>query len=393
MPFHRSLADWEALVQTRLPQIPRSYVRVIAWGSFAMVMAQSCGLTSLSVVLAALCGQSPNTLRQRLREFAYPAAAKRGTFRTALDVTTIFPALVRWIVAWWHADDRRMVLVMDATTLRQTVTVLTISIVYRGCAIPVAWQCVGATVPGAWRPHWERLITTIQPAIPAGWTVLVAADRGLYGHWLFQAIVRAGWHPLLRINARGFHRTSVDGPWEPLAAVVRQPGDRWIGQTTCFKGQPVPCTLLAAWDATYADPWLVITDLAPDAATWAWYGMRGWIEHGFKDLKRGGWHWEQTKMTDPERIARWWVLLAVATVWVVSVGGEADATAPAPAVRTDEPPPDGAWPPAVVAARPRMLSCFRRGLLQIMTHLITHQPLPVGRFYPEPWSPVLTTYP
>ncbi|WP_205701347.1 transposase, partial [Herpetosiphon llansteffanensis] len=337
MPFHASLADWEARVQTHLPQIPRSYVRVIAWGSFAMVMAQSCGLTSMSVVLAALCGQSPNTLRQRLREFAYAAAAKRGTFRTALDVTTLFPALVRWIVAWWQPDDRRMVLVMDATTLRQTVTVLTISIVYRGCAIPVAWQCVGATVPGAWRPHWERLITTIQPAIPASWTVLVAADRGLYGHWLFQAIVRAGWHPLLRINARGFHRPAADAPWHPLAAVVRHPGDRWMGQTTCFKGQSVPCTRLAAWDAAYADPWLVITDLAPDAATWAWYGMRSWIEQGFKDLKRGGWHWEQTKMTDPERIARWWVLLAVATLWVVSVGGEADRTDAANATGEDEP--------------------------------------------------------
>ncbi|WP_369128100.1 hypothetical protein [Herpetosiphon llansteffanensis] len=43
--------------------------------------------------------------------------------------------------------------------------------------------------------------------------------------------------------------------------------------------------------------------------------MRGWIEQGFKDLKRGGWHWEQTNMTGPDRIACWWVVLAVATLW------------------------------------------------------------------------------
>lgn len=26
------------------------------------------------------------------------------------------------------------------------------------------------------------------------------ADRGLYAHWLFEAIRRNGWHPFLRIN-------------------------------------------------------------------------------------------------------------------------------------------------------------------------------------------------
>ncbi|XSG74951.1 hypothetical protein ACP8Y2_22535 [Herpetosiphon llansteffanensis] len=131
-----------------------------------MVMAQSCGLTSLSVFLSMLGGQPINTIRQRLRELCYAAADKRGSDRTTFDVTTIFPALVRCVLAWWSAADRCMVLVLDATTLRQTVTVLTFSIVYRGCAIPVAWQCVGATTHGAWRPHWERLITILQPAIP-----------------------------------------------------------------------------------------------------------------------------------------------------------------------------------------------------------------------------------
>ncbi len=78
---------------------------------------------------------------------------------------------------------------------------------------------------------------------------------------------------------------------------------------------------------------------------------------------------------------------------VVSVGGEADADDPPPATDVDVTLPDPAWSPAVVSVRPRMLSCFRRELLLIISRLITHQSLPVGRFYPEPGSPVLTTYP
>ena len=88
----------------------------------------------------------------------------------------------------------------------------------------------------------------------------------------------------------------------------------------------MPCTLLAQWEVGYEGAWLVVTDLAPAQATGAWYGMRSWIEAGFKDCKRGGWHWHQTKMVDPKRAERLWLALAVATFWAVSVGGEADAS-------------------------------------------------------------------
>ncbi len=35
--------------------------------------------------------------------------------------------------------------------------------------------------------------------------------------------------------------------------------------------------------------------------------------------------------------------------------------------------------------RPRLLSCFRRGALLILAALLQGQPLPLGRFLPEPW--------
>ena len=53
--------------------------------------------------------------------------------------------------------------------------------------------------------------------------------------------------------------------------------------------------------------------------------MRAWIEHGFKLLKSQGWQWQMTRMTDPDRASRLWLVLAVATRYVLAVGGEADA--------------------------------------------------------------------
>lgn len=108
------------------------------------------------------------------------------------------------------------------------------------------------------------------------------------------------------------------------------------------------------------------------------------IECGFKDTKRGGWHWQQTKTTDPERAARLWLAIAVATLWVLSVGGESDANLPVSTL--------SALPATHIARRrttgrtqPRLLSCFRRGLLRILAAAIAGETLPEGRFDPEPW--------
>ncbi len=116
----------------------------------------------------------------------------------------------------------------------------------------------------------------------------------------------------------------------------------------------------------------------------AWYGLRAWIEAGFKDVKRGGWQWHQTKMTDPERASRLWLAMAVATLWVVSVGGEADATKPTSGLEK--------LPPTHVARRrtaellsTRQLSCFRRGLVLITAQLVQGRAVPLGQFLPEAW--------
>jgi hypothetical protein len=130
--------------------------------------------------------------------------------------------------------------------------------------------------------------------------------------------------------------------------------------------------------------WLIVTDGAPTQATAVWYGMRSWIEGGLKDTKRGGWGWHQTKMVDPERAERLWLAIAVATLWAVSVGGEVDATLPVSSLEA-LPQTHVARRKATGRSRPRMLSCFARGIVTIVGRLIRGDGLVLGRFVPEPW--------
>ena len=230
------------------------------------------------------------------------------------------------------------------------------------------------------------MLRQVYRAVPPTWTVIVLADRGLYARWLFLRITRLGWHPFLRINNGGTFRPTGERQGVPLKTLVPQPGSQWSGTGVAFNGRQrrLCCTLLARWEPGYQDPWLILTDWSPAVSDGCWYGLRAWIEQGFKRTKRGGWQWQHTRMTDPERAARLWLAIAVATVWLVSVGGEADDTlsaATVPDLATLLPPP----PRSRRATHLRLVSVFRRGWNLILAALLNQTPLPHGRLIPEPW--------
>src|SRR5258706_15174624 len=83
--------------------------------------------------------------------------------------------------------------------------------------------------------------------------------------------------------------------------------------------------MLICWEKGYDQRWVIVPDLFPEESQAAWYSMRFGIEGGFKNQKRGGWQWHQTKMRDPKRAGRLWLAMAVATRWVGGVGGNGEA--------------------------------------------------------------------
>jgi hypothetical protein len=92
-------------------------------------------------------------------------------------------------------------------------------------------------------------------------------------------------------------------------------------------------------------------------------------------------------MTDPARAARLWLALAVATLWVVTLGSELE-TGPTEAYPDL---PDLCLLLATVrqAGQRRRTRLFRLGWLWLLVQLITAQPLPVPRqLLPEPWPEV-----
>ena len=364
-------------MQEHLACVSRPQAVVLALWSFGVAVTGCCGLTSVSVLLGEVLGRNWATMRQRLREWYWDAAHKKGHRRAELDVTCCFVPLLRWVLTLWPVGDKRVALAIDATSLSDRFTVLSISLLYQRCAIPVAWWVVGAQDKGSWKPQWLRLLALMHDGIPSDCLVLVAADRGLYADWLFRAIVEHGWHPFLRVNGDGKYRRLHGRLERRLSAAAPQPGSHWSGRVVCFKSRPLRCTLLADWGVGYAEPCLVLTDLLPQDADGRWYALRSWIEDGFKDLKRGGLQWQRTRITDPTRAQRMWLVLAVATLRLISIGAAVEPLAseadPRSLPATNAPPKQ---PP---------LSRFRHGQLRLLGTLIRQIILPEMPLSPYTW--------
>ena len=106
-------------------------------------------LTMLGSVLALACWLPFHrlSLRKRLQEWYLEAAAKkghgaagRGYQRRDWQPHSASPYLLRWILEGW--PNRQLVLALDPTNFGDRFTVLNISVLYRGCAVPVIWTVV-----------------------------------------------------------------------------------------------------------------------------------------------------------------------------------------------------------------------------------------------------------
>src|SRR5262245_41496351 len=110
---------------------------------------------------------------EQWRAFCSEATAKRGTARQAVMAETGCGLLLTWGVDQWEGT--QVALALDATTLGARFPVLALSVVYRGCAIPVAWTVLAATANHAWRREWLRMLRQVLRAVPRSRTVISLA--------------------------------------------------------------------------------------------------------------------------------------------------------------------------------------------------------------------------
>jgi hypothetical protein len=365
------------VIEQRLTTLrPAQQMGLAVWVYGAIVAHSACQ----NAVATALRGLGRwHAVRQYLREWLYNGTDKAYACRTQVEVAPCFALLMRWLLSWWKTD--QLALAMDSTMHKDRVNALVVSVLYRGCAIPVAWHILPANKPGAWVGPITELLTLIAPSVPKDMKLLVMSDRGLWSPVLWNRIRALGWHRLMRVKKNTVFQP-LEGCRLPALRLVAGPGNGWIGAGTAFraKGKRRFGTLVVTWDEGRKEPWIVLTDLPPCQVDVNWYGLRVWIELGFRALKGVGLKWQYTQRTDPERVSRHWLVMSVAMLWIMAYGSRLED---AEAVGID--PSAMRSPPDHIYIHTRKVSVFRQGIDWMRQHILK------GRIWhrlwlmPEPW--------
>ena len=156
---------------------------LVLWVCGAILAGSAC---QNAVASALSPWGSWNNLRQYLREWLYDGSDRTSPCQTQLDATLCFAPLLRWVLAWWRSG--RLALAIGPTLKGDQTTAIVISVLYRSCAIPVAWRIHPAV----------ELLKQLAPAVPHEMSVIVLCDRGISSPKLWQQIRAQGWRPCMR---------------------------------------------------------------------------------------------------------------------------------------------------------------------------------------------------
>ena len=166
------LSQWTHEVSTAFAHRSCAQRWGLALWSAGIALAGASGLAQVSALLSAVLGEPEQRVFQRLREWYLDKEQKSGKKRRELDVTTCFAPLLGWVVRLMEVlpgEKGRLAWAVDATTLRNQWTILAVSVLVAGCAVPVAWKVLpgfagrvlasllGSVAEQAWSKRSSRL--------------------------------------------------------------------------------------------------------------------------------------------------------------------------------------------------------------------------------------------
>jgi hypothetical protein len=285
--------------------------RTLAWMITGLLLSQRSSLPSWLPHIHSRATLAQSTERRFRRWLENPA----------IDPISIYgPLVIRALRDW---GGHTLILALDTSVLFEQFCLIRVSVLFRGRAVPLVSRVL---------EHPSAQVSTAQllPVLAEVKGMLdflglhevrLLADRGFCDTHLMAWLRVCGWHYRIRIKS-SLILAAPDG--QRLCKV----GEVKLSprQTRCFHnitltGQhfgPVHVALGRPTDGP--EQWQVVSDEPTSIETFAEYGERFQIEEGFLDEKSGLFGLEDSKLRDAASLERLILVLAVATLLLVSEG-------------------------------------------------------------------------
>jgi hypothetical protein len=220
-----------------------------------------------------------------------------------------------------HLAVQTLVLVIDGSVVGRGCVALMLHVVYKGRALPLAWQ-----VRQGAKGHFPEdlhiaLVQQVHKLVPPGASVVLLGDGEFDGIRLQHTLHEYRWSYVVRT---GSHITVMwDGDHfrcETVAACIK-PGTlvelRDVRMTEEAYG---PLMLLCCWAKGYKAPLYLVTNMAAAEEACRLYEKRFRIETFFSDQKSRGFHIHKSHLAEPMRLSRLLMAACLAYIWIVYLG-------------------------------------------------------------------------
>lgn len=300
-----------AVVRKGNPREDRRRQCVFAWLVTGMLMAESVSLPRLSLVIGGDT-QASSRLRRLHRFLNNPRVSVEAYYR---------PFIVKVLQRWANQD---VLVAIDTTSPKGKCAVCRIALVYRDRAIPLVWRSFETQSHSLSFSAYEPLLAIAAELLSDTRSVTLLGDRGFGNTQLMLWCRRRGWHFALRIK-RSRKLKLASGRPARLSDYAVAPGDCFGLSGVTLSGRDARRLgaiqiFVAQSDKPDAETWYIASDRPDGCAVIAAYAMRMSIEHSFRDDKSGGFDWEDSHLVEPEQVDRLLLVMAVATLYLVSLG-------------------------------------------------------------------------
>ena len=220
-----------------------------------------------------------------------------------------------------HLALQTLVLVMDGSGVGRGCVALMLHVVYKGRALPLAWQ-----VRKGKKGHFPEamhiaLVEQVQEWLPLGASVVLLGDGEFDGTGLQHTLAEAGWSYVCRT---GCHMTAS---WQgetfrldTLGACIYPGRLVALSEVRFTEAAYGPIMLICCWAKGYHDPLYLVTNMAVAEEACRVYAKRFRIETFFSDQKSRGFHLQKSHIADATRLARLLIAACLAYIWIVYLG-------------------------------------------------------------------------
>jgi len=228
-------------------------------------------------------------------------------------------AWARWVLSKVDTS-QGVTLLVDETTLSDHMSVMVVGLAYERRCLPLAWRCYSQQQwPEGQVTLISHLLERVKASVADDILVVVQVDRGLgTSPDLVRSVRSLDWHYLFRVQGIT-HFQSAQQADTQLRYLITRGGKPYAATGQVFKDAGwLDSQVRLIWTATQAEPWCLISDL-PQLSGHE-YARRNWQEQSFRDLKSGGWHWNDSQVWQPDHAERLLLVLALAYALTISFG-------------------------------------------------------------------------